>query len=168
MVSHVGISSGDAVPTPPPPPPAPIAADVTTAEDPFEDEDLAINTRVPDTESELEGGSDQPKARRTCRGRVPAPEKGQGGVQVPPSGRPSSKSMAQPARPSPVPARSGVEGGEGRGYTQKDPFTGEEATPRVRLRSGGPGTPASPPRDATGSLGGHGGYDPGPRGSSRP
>ena len=78
VVSHVGISSGDAVPTPPPPPPpAPIAADVTTAEDPFEDEDLAINTRVPDTESELEGGSDQPKARRTSRGRVPAPEKGQ-------------------------------------------------------------------------------------------
>ena len=80
VVSHAGVDSGDAVPTPPPPPPAPIAAGVTTAEDPFEDEDLAINTRVPDTESELEGGSDQPKARRTSRGRVPAPEKGQGGV----------------------------------------------------------------------------------------
>ena len=45
-------------------------------------------------------------------------------------GQPSSKSMAQPARPSPVPARSGAEEGERRGrtkgfYTQKDPFTGE-------------------------------------------
>ena len=82
-----------------------------------------------------------------------------------PSGRPSSKGMAQPARSSPVPARSGAEGGERRGrtkgfYSQKDPFTGEDATPRVRLRSGGPGTPASPPRGATGSLGSHGGYDP--------
>ena len=165
VVSHASVESGDAVPTPPPPPPAPIAAGVTTAEDPFEDENVAINTRVPDTESELEDGSDQPKARRTSHGRVPAPEKGQGGVQVQPSGRPSSKGMAQPARSSPVPARSGAEGGERRGrtkgfYSQKDPFTGEDATPRVRLRSGGPGTPASPPRDATGSLGGHGGYDP--------
>ena len=78
VVSHASVESGDAVPTPPPPPPAPIAAGVTTAEDPFEDENVAINTRVPDTESELEGGSDQPKARRTSRGRVPAPEKGQG------------------------------------------------------------------------------------------
>ena len=48
--------------------------------------------------------------------------------------------MAQPARPSPVPSRSGVEEGDRRGrtkgfYSQKDPFTGEEAVPRVRLRS---------------------------------
>ena len=88
----------------------------------------------------LEGESDQPKPRRTSRGRVPAPEKGQGGVHVPPGLQPSSKSMAQPARPSPIPARSGAEGGERRGrtkgfYTQKDPFTGEDATPRVRLRA---------------------------------
>ena len=165
VVSHTGVGSGGAVPLPPPPPPVPIAAGVTTAGDPFEEEDMAVNTRVPDTESELEADTDQPKARRTSRGRVPAPEKGQGGVHVPPGGQPSSKSMAQPARPSPVPARSGAEGGERRGrtkglYTQKNPFTGEDATPRVRLRSGGPGTPASPPRDATGSLGGRGGYDP--------
>ena len=119
VVSHASVESGDAVPTPPPPPPAPIAAGVTTAEDPFEDENVAVNTRVPDTESELEGGSDQPKARRTS-------QKGQGGVQVQPSGRPSSKGMAQPR-------------GRTKGfYSQKDPFTGEDATPRVRLRSGGP------------------------------
>ena len=53
------------------------------AEDPFEEEDVAINTRVPDTESELEGESDQPKARRTSRGRVPVPEKGQRGRSGP-------------------------------------------------------------------------------------
>ena len=76
VVSHASVESGDAVPTPPPPPPAPIAAGVTAAEDPFEDENVAINTRVPDTESELEDGSDQPKARRTSHGRVPTPEKG--------------------------------------------------------------------------------------------
>ena len=119
---------------------------------------MAVNTRVPDTESELEGETDQPKARRTSRGRVPAPEKGRGAFMSRLAGNPA-------ARPSPVPARSGAEGGERRGrtkgfYTQKDPFTGENTTPRVRLRSGGPGTPASPPRDATGSLGGRGGYDP--------
>ena len=106
VVSHTGVGSGGgAVPLPPPPPPVPIAAGVTTAGDPFEEEDMAVNTRVPDTESELEADTDQPKARRTSRGRVPAPEKGQGGVHVPPNGQPSSKSMAQPARPSPVPAR---------------------------------------------------------------
>ena len=115
VVSHRGIGSGGAVPVPPPPPPpVPIAAGVTTAGDPFEEEDVA------------------------SRGRVPAPEKGQRGV--PPGGQPSSKSMAQPARPSPVPARSGAEEGERRGrtkgfYTQKDPFTGEDATPRSVWRS---------------------------------
>ena len=111
MVSHAGVESGDAVPTPPPPPPppAPIAAGVTTAEDPFEDEDVAINTRVPDTESELEGGSDQPKARRTSRGRVPAPEKGQGGVQVQPSGH----GPACPSIPGPREKRCGRRGEKG-------------------------------------------------------
>ena len=53
VVSHTGVGSGEAVPTPPPPP-APIAAGVITAGDPFEEEDMAVNTRVPDTESEME------------------------------------------------------------------------------------------------------------------
>ena len=51
------------VPAPPPPPPVPIAAGVTTVRDPFEDEYEAVNTRVPDTESEVEADPDQPKAR---------------------------------------------------------------------------------------------------------
>ena len=114
VVSHTGVGSGEAVPTPPPPP-APIAAGITTA-DPFEEEDMAVNTCVPDTESELEGESDRPKARRTSCGRVPTPEKGQGGAHVPRGGQPSSKSMAQPARPV---RKGGREGAEPRASTPR-------------------------------------------------
>ena len=77
--------------------------------------------------------------------------------------------MAQPAHRPPTPARSDAEEGSGRGRTkgffkQKGPFTGQEANPRVsstplRLRSG-PGTPASPFREATGTFGGSSGFDP--------
>ena len=72
VVSHAGVGSGDAVPTPPPPPPAPTVAGVTTAEDPFEEEDVAINTRVPDTESELEGERAWPSLPISRRTLCPA------------------------------------------------------------------------------------------------
>ena len=128
VVFHTNISSGGAAPVPPPPP-IPIAADVTTTRNPFEEEDVAVNTRVPDTELELEADPDQPKARRTSRGRVPAPEKGQEGGHIPSGGQPSSKSMAQPARLSPVPARSGAEEGDRRGRTKGFYSQKEEAVP---------------------------------------
>ena len=103
--------------------------------DDFAEDDVVVNTCVPDAESELAADADQKKARRTSRGRVPAPEKGQGGVHIPPGGQPSSNRMAQPARSSPQEAaEEGTRRGRTKGfYTQKDPFTGEEAT----LREGG-------------------------------
>ena len=64
------------IPPPPPPPPAPPAPPVPVeperppwcptqaSGDPFEEEDVAVNTRVSDTKSELEADADQPKARR--------------------------------------------------------------------------------------------------------
>lgn len=71
--------------------------------------------------------------------------------------------MAQPAHRPPTPARSDAEEGSGRGRTkgffkQKGPFTVELTLP-LRLRSG-PGTPASPFREVTGTFGGSSGFDP--------
>ena len=160
VVSHAGVGSGDAVPTPPPPPPpAPIAAGVTAAEDPFEEEDVAINTRVPDTESELEGESGQPKARRTSR------RERAGAFRPHLAGNPALRAWpslpVHPRSPREAVWKVGREGAELRVSTPRRTLL----PARTRLPSSSSiGRPrnssASPPRDATGSLGGHGGHDP--------
>ncbi|MCR9103524.1 MAG: hypothetical protein NXI25_26500, partial [bacterium] len=123
VVSHTGVGSGEAVPLPPPPPPVPIAAGVTTAGDPFEEEDVAVNTRVPDTESELEAGTDQPKARRTSRGRVPRPRKGRGVFTSRLAGNPALRAWpslpVHPRSPQEAVWKKGREGAGPRGSTPR-------------------------------------------------
>ena len=95
----------------------------------------------------------------------PRPRKGRGASRSSLAGDPALRAWpslpVHPRSPREAVRKVGREGAELKASTARRTLSpARTATPRVRLRSGGPGTPASPPRDATGSLGGHGGYDP--------
>ena len=120
MVSHAGVGSGEAVPTPPPPRPAPIAAGVTTAGDPFEEEDMAVNTRVPDTER-VSPTNPRPGGHLVVGS--PRPRKGRGAFKSRLAGNPALRAWpslpVHPRSPREAVRKGGREGAEPRVSTPR-------------------------------------------------